>query len=54
MTFAEAEVTFVCKKLFKQELSVDNMSKDIVDAFYTGDAAHDMYIGEVVEVIVNE
>ena len=54
VTFAEAEVTFVCKKLFKQELSVDNMSKDIVDAFYTGDAAHDMYIGEVVEVIVNE
>ena len=54
VTFAEVEVTFVCKKLFKQELSVDNMSKDIVDAFYTGDAAHDMYIGEVVEVIVNE
>ncbi|MBR6402777.1 MAG: flavin reductase [Eubacterium sp.] len=54
VTFAEAEVTLVCKKLFKQELAVDNIPKDIVDAFYTGDSAHDMYIGEVVEVITNE
>ncbi|MBQ8923171.1 MAG: flavin reductase family protein [Lachnospiraceae bacterium] len=51
MTFAEAEVTLVCKKLFKQELAVANMPEDIADGLYSGDAPHDMYIGEVVEII---
>ncbi len=51
VTFEEAEVTLLCKKLFKQELSLDNMPADIVDAFYSGDAVHDMYIGEIVEII---
>ena len=51
MTFEEAEVTLVCKKLFKQELAVENMLDEGVKAFYSGDAVHDMYIGEVVEII---
>ena len=51
VTFEEAEVTLVCRKLFKQELSLDNIPDDIVDAFYSGDAVHDMYIGEIVEII---
>ena len=51
VTFAEAEVTLVCKKLFMQPLAEENMSSDIVDAFYKNDAPHDMYIGEVVKII---
>ena len=51
VTFEEAEVTLVCKKLFKQPLAEENMSSDIVDAFYKNDAPHDMYIGEVVKII---
>ncbi len=51
VTFEEAELTLVCKKLFKQRLDESNMPKEVVDAFYTGDASHDMYIGEVVEII---
>ena len=51
MTFEEAEVTIICKKLFKQELDVDNIPEDIVRSLYTGDAPHDMYIGEVVDII---
>ena len=51
VTFEEAEVTLVCKKLFKQELSVENMTSEIADAFYSADAVHDMYIGEVVDII---
>ena len=27
------------------------MPKDIVDSFYKEDAPHDMYIGEVVDII---
>ena len=51
MTFAEAEMTLVCRKLFKQQLEVSNIPEDIAAAYYTGDAPHDMYIGEVVEIL---
>lgn len=51
VTFKEAEVTFICKKLFCQRLEPSNMPKDIADTFYGKDALHDMYIGEVVKII---
>ena len=51
MTFEEAEVTLVCRKLFKQRLEPANIIDDQAKAFYVGDAEHDMYIGEVVEII---
>ena len=51
MTFEEAEVTLVCRKLFCQRLDPKNMNPDIAKQFYEGDAEHDMYIGEVVDII---
>ena len=51
VTFEQAEVTLVCRKLFRQELSVENIPDGIVKAAYEGQAPHDMYIGEVVEII---
>ena len=51
VTFKEAEITLVCKKLFRQKLDESNMPKEVVDQFYADDASHDMYIGEVVEII---
>ena len=51
MTFEEAEVTLVCRKLFCQRLDPENMSSDIAKQFYEDQAEHDMYIGEVVEII---
>lgn len=51
VTFEEAEVTIVCRKLFRQELSVENMPEDVKNSLYNGDAPHDMYIGEVVEIV---
>jgi flavin reductase (DIM6/NTAB) family NADH-FMN oxidoreductase RutF len=51
MTFEEAEVTLVCRKLFCQRLDPKNMKSDIAKQFYDGDAEHDMYIGEVVDII---
>lgn len=51
VTFAEAEVTLVCKKLFKERLEVEDMSSEVYEAFYKNDAPHDMYIGEVVKII---
>ncbi len=51
VSFAEAEITFVCKKVFKQRLDEANMADGIAETFYNGDASHDMYIGEVVDII---
>lgn len=51
MSFKEAEVTLVCKKLFKQQLDVANMPEDVAKAMYEGQAPHDMYIGEIVDII---
>ena len=51
VTFEEAEVTLVCKKLMKQPLEPSNMADDIAKQFYGTDAPHDMYIGEVVDII---
>lgn len=51
VTFEEAEVTVVCKKLFRQELAVENIPADLAERLYAGDAPHDMYIGEVVDII---
>ncbi len=33
VTFEEAEVTLVCKKLFRWELKVENMPKDVAKTF---------------------
>ncbi len=54
MSFKEAEVTLVCRKLFKQQLDVANMSEDVAKAMYEGQALHDMYIGEIVDIIRKE
>ena len=51
VTFAEAEVTLICRKLFCQQLETQHIPQDIVDAMYIGDAPHDMFIGEVVDII---
>ncbi len=50
VTFEEAEVTLVCKKLFRQELAVENIPAGIAEVAYATDAPHDMYIGEVIEI----
>ena len=51
MTFKEAQTTIVCKKLFKQRMELSNIPQDIIEQYYSTDAPHDMYIGEVVAII---
>ncbi len=51
MTFEEAEITLVCKKLFKQKLLPENMPEEVVSSLYADNDLHDMYIGEVVDII---
>lgn len=50
ITFEEAGLTIICRKLFKQQLAVENIPEDIAADYYKKDAPHDMYIAEVVEI----
>ena len=51
VTFEEAEVTLVCRKMFMQRLDPSNITDKDAVKMYEKDAPHDMYIGEIVEII---
>ena len=55
VSFEEANVTLVCKKIYYQDLNLElikeNLSNDIYNRFYGEDPVHRMYIGEVVDII---
>lgn len=51
VTFKEAKTTLLCKTIYRQDLDVSNMPENVVKTFYTTEAAHTMFIGEVVEII---
>ena len=49
--FAEASETLLCKKIYRQDMDTALMPAEAIEAFYTVDAPHTMYIGEVVEIL---
>ena len=51
VTYEEAEVTFICRKIYWQDLARENMPGDAVERFYTEEEPHRMFIGEVVEIV---
>lgn len=51
VTFEEAEVTLVCKKLYRQDMDVTAMPEDVAADYYETEAAHTMYIGEVIDIL---
>ena len=51
VTYEEAEVTIICRKIYWQDLVRENMPEDAVESFYTEEEPHRMFIGEVVEII---
>ena len=46
-----AVLTIICKKLYGQDLNMDNMSEEIKEKYYSNDPVHKMYIGEVIDII---
>ena len=55
-SFKEAKLTIVCKKIYFQDLDINNIDTNSipqseVDRFYKTEPAHRMYIGEVVDII---
>ncbi|SCW26873.1 Flavin reductase like domain-containing protein [Ruminococcaceae bacterium YRB3002] len=49
--YEEAELTLVCRRLFRQQIDPTKVPVRIAENFYDGDYPHDMYIGEVVEIL---
>ena len=54
VTYREAELTLVCRKLFMERLDPANLDAELREKLYASVASHaphDMYIGEVTELI---
>lgn len=51
VTFREAEVTLVCRKIYRQDLDPAAMPPEMVQKYYTEDAPHTMFVGEVVRIL---
>ena len=51
VTYAQAEVTLLCKKIYRQDLDLAQIPADAVKTYYQTEAPHRMYIGEVIDVI---
>ena len=52
VTFAEAELTLVCRKIFRQDMDRALILNDIADEHYgPGEPAHTLYAGEVINII---
>lgn len=49
--FKEAKYTLVCKKLYEQKMDLTAMPEDVQKSSYQDGDLHNMFIGEVVEVI---
>ena len=54
VTFREAKITLVCKKIYRQDMDTAQMPADVVSDHYESEAAHTMYIGEVVDIVCGE
>lgn len=51
VSFKEATLTLLCKKIYRQDLITDTMPQEAIDRYYIDEAPHTMFIGEVVDII---
>lgn len=54
ITFSQAKLTLVCKKLYAQDLDPSAIPQDIMEASYAVEPVHKMYIGEVVQILTKD
>ncbi len=58
VTFQEAQITLLCKKIYEQDLDINHIHKNSLtesemERFYKTEPMHRMYIGEVIDIIDN-
>lgn len=51
--YKEAETILICKKIYQNDLDLNNIPNEEKERHYKEQAPHTMYIGEVVEIIKN-
>lgn len=51
VTFEEAQVTLLCKKIYFQDMDMAQIPEDVKSKFYDNEPVHRMYIGQVVDII---
>ncbi len=51
VTFKQAKITLVCRKIYWQDMNRDAMPEDVIKTYYETEEPHRMYVGEVVKVI---
>ena len=51
VTFSQAKTTIVCKKIYRQDMVLDTMPAEAIEKYYTEEAPHTVFVGEVVEII---
>ena len=49
--YKEAKMTLICKKIYQNDLVLQNIPQKEVETYYQEEAPHRMYIGEVIKVI---
>ena len=50
VTFAEAEQSILCRKIYRQDLDINAIPKEKIQKYYLTEAPHTMYIGKVEEI----
>ena len=48
--YKEAKLSLVCKKIYQNDLDINNIPKGAINNHYKVEAPHTMYIGEVIEI----
>lgn len=51
VTFEEATVTLVCKKIYRQDLDMNAMPTEMINRYYRQEAPHTMFVGQVVDIL---
>ena len=49
--YKEAKMTIICKKIYYNDLILENIPADAIKHHYQSEAPHRMYIGEVIKII---
>lgn len=54
VTYDEAKITFVCRKIYAQDIEVNKVPEEVRQKYYEVEVPHRMYIGEIVGDIEND
>lgn len=54
VTFKEAYLTFVCKKIYHTDMEKSNLNQEIQNVYYASNDVHKIYFGEIVKIIEDE